>query len=88
MTGADIGEIAEVDGGDREDRQPLAHRDHRCVGPVQVPVGVTSHELRLATQVYVGQSGQLERVLVADAYAVWLSRKAASAAGPRYLSIR
>ena len=83
--GADVGEVAEVDGRDRKDRQPLAHRDHRSVGPAQAPVSVASHELGHAAQVRVGQSGQLECVLVTDAHAV---QEAASAAGPRYLSIR
>jgi hypothetical protein len=55
MTGADIGEIAEVDDGDRDDRQPLAHRDQGSVGPARVPVGVASHELSHAAQVCVGQ---------------------------------
>jgi Chalcone and stilbene synthases, N-terminal domain len=49
--GADIGEIAEVDGGDRDNRQSLAHRDHRSVGAAQVPVGVASHELSHAAKV-------------------------------------
>ena len=41
--GADVGEVAEVDGGDRDDRQPFAYRDHGGVGAAQVPVGVASH---------------------------------------------
>lgn len=28
VAGTDVGEVAEVDGGDRDDRQPFAHRDH------------------------------------------------------------
>jgi hypothetical protein len=51
VTGADIGEVAEVDGGDRGNRRPLAHRDHGSVGPVQVPVGVASRELSHAAEV-------------------------------------
>jgi hypothetical protein len=51
MTGTDIGEIAEVDGGDRDDREPLAHRDHRSIGAAQVPVGVASYELSHAAKV-------------------------------------
>ena len=70
VMGADLGEVAEVDGRDRKDRQPPADRDHRSVGPVQAPVSVAAHELGHAAQVRVGQSGQLEGVLVTDAHAV------------------
>ena len=48
---ADVGEVAEVDGGDRGNREPLAHRDHRSVGPAQVPVGVASYELSHAAKI-------------------------------------
>ena len=46
VMGADVGEVAEVDGRDRKDRQPLAHRDHRSVGAAQAPVGVASASRR------------------------------------------
>jgi len=55
VTGTDMGEVAEVNGGDRDNRQPLAHRDHRSAGPARVPGrrGVCSapHELSHAAQV-------------------------------------
>ena len=51
-------------------REPLAHRDHRSVGPAQVPVSVASHELSHAAEVRLGQSDQLECVMGADAHAV------------------
>jgi hypothetical protein len=44
VAGTDVGEVAEVDGGHRDDRQPFAYRDHGGVGAAQVPVGVASHE--------------------------------------------
>jgi len=51
VAGTDVGEVAEVDGGDRGDRESLAHRDHRCVGPAQVPVAVASYEFGHAANV-------------------------------------
>ena len=51
VTGTDVGEVAEVDGGDCDNREPLAHRDHGSVGPAQVPVSVASHEVSHAAQV-------------------------------------
>jgi hypothetical protein len=35
VMGADVGEVAEVDGRDCNDRQPLAYRDQRSVGPAR-----------------------------------------------------
>jgi hypothetical protein len=79
VAGTDVGEVAEVDGGDRGNREPLAYRDHRCVGPAQVPVGVASYEFGHAADIYVGQAGQLEGVGVAGAHAV---QEGGCAAGP------
>ncbi len=51
VTRTDVGKVAEVDGGDRGNREPLAHRDHRSVGPAQVPVGVASYEFGHAAKI-------------------------------------
>ena len=70
VTGTGIDEVAEVDGGGRDNRQPFAYRDHRSAGAAEVPVGVGSHGLGHPAKVWVGQSGQMESVIVADARAV------------------
>ena len=53
----------------------IASRSHiaiteASVPPAQAPISVASHELGHAAQVRVGQSGQLEGVLVTDAHTV------------------
>ena len=50
VTGTDMGEAAGIDRGDRDNRRPLAHRDHSSAGPAQVPAGVASPELSYAAR--------------------------------------
>ena len=82
--GADAGEVAEVDGRDRKDRQPLAHRDHRGVGPGRRPAQRRTSAAVRRRSAPVNPASWKASASPMPA----LSGKAASAAGPGYLSIR
>ena len=80
-----MGEAAGVDGADRDNRRPLAHRDHSSAGPAEVPVGVASRELSYAARSESANPASWKALLSPMPAP---SRKAASAAGPGYLPVR